>query len=55
MEVLKNKQQSGRFSLKTSTSSLVKQIIQEDGFRGLFRGYWLCLGVFVPYTVLWSI
>lgn len=51
MEVMKNKLQSGK-ALKTKTAfSLARKIHEKEGYRGFFRGYWIGLAVFAPYTV----
>lgn len=51
MELLKNKLQVGSPDAKNGTLSLVKQIYKTEGLRGFFKGYWLGLGVFLPYTI----
>ena len=48
MEVIKNRQQSGSNS---RVFGLMKEIYRTNGPVGFFRGYYLGLGVFVPYTV----
>ncbi|KAJ3410302.1 hypothetical protein HDV05_003958 [Chytridiales sp. JEL 0842] len=63
MEVIKNKLQVGvgaegvttATSRNISTMGLVKDIYRNEGIRGFFRGYWLTLGVFVPYTVCYFV
>lgn len=52
MEVIKNKQQQPGKSLRTLV--LVKDVYSSKGFRGLFRGYFLGLMVFMPQTVCLS-
>jgi hypothetical protein len=52
MEVIKNKQQ--RFSGEArSTWHWIQLIYRQEGLRGFFRGYFLGLGVFLPYTVIY--
>jgi solute carrier family 25 S-adenosylmethionine transporter 26 len=59
MEVIKNKLQVGagaeglttKATSSLSTMGLVRDIFKKDGIPGFFRGYWISLGVFVPYTV----
>jgi solute carrier family 25 iron transporter 28/37 len=49
MELIKNKQQQPGNNLRTLL--LVKDIYSSKGVRGLFRGYFLGLLVFMPQTV----
>ncbi|KAF9549993.1 hypothetical protein EC957_002054 [Mortierella hygrophila] len=37
----------------TSTMSLARQIYQHEGFLGFYRGYFITLGVFVPYSMIY--
>ncbi|KAI8827267.1 mitochondrial carrier domain-containing protein [Fimicolochytrium jonesii] len=59
MEVLKNKMQvqtvDGMSKRGVSTWSLCRSIYARDGIRGFFKGYFLALGVFVPYTMTYFI
>ncbi|KAJ3091070.1 hypothetical protein HK102_001796 [Quaeritorhiza haematococci] len=54
MEVLKNKLQVA-VTNNTTTFQLAKSIYRNEGLRGFFRGYWLSLGVFIPYTVVYFV
>jgi hypothetical protein len=49
MEVLKNRLQNQ--SPFANTTQLIHQIYQKDGIRGFFKGYFLGLIVFLPYSV----
>jgi solute carrier family 25 iron transporter 28/37 len=52
MEVIKNRQQTHQF---IPAWTLMKQIWAREGILGFFRGYWISLAVFMPYTVmLWK-
>ncbi|KAL1921501.1 uncharacterized protein VTP21DRAFT_11217 [Calcarisporiella thermophila] len=59
MEVMKNRLQAGGDArageelTRESTRRLAGEIWQKEGVRGFFRGYWLSLAVFVPYTMLY--
>ncbi|KAJ3125952.1 hypothetical protein HK098_008032 [Nowakowskiella sp. JEL0407] len=59
MEVLKNKLQvatggMGEYSKRNVTArSLAMHIYGREGVRGFFRGYFIGLAVFVPYTVIY--
>ncbi|KAJ3330574.1 hypothetical protein HDU76_005337 [Blyttiomyces sp. JEL0837] len=61
MEVIKSKLQVGvgaNGNVATSTMStvgLVRDILATQGVQGLFKGYWISLGVFVPYTVIYFV
>ncbi|KAF9141198.1 hypothetical protein BG015_001362 [Linnemannia schmuckeri] len=37
----------------TSTMSLARQIYQHEGLLGFYRGYFITLGVFVPYSMIY--
>ncbi|KAG0376764.1 hypothetical protein BGX24_007267 [Mortierella sp. AD032] len=37
----------------TSTWSLARQIYQHEGLLGFYRGYFITLGVFVPYSMIY--
>ncbi|OAQ24210.1 mitochondrial carrier [Linnemannia elongata AG-77] len=37
----------------TSTANLARQIYQHEGFLGFYRGYFITLGVFVPYSMIY--
>mmetsp|Transcript_9258 Transcript_9258/g.18860 ORF Transcript_9258/g.18860 Transcript_9258/m.18860 type:complete len:278 (+) Transcript_9258:1220-2053(+) len=50
MEVLKQRMQVGQGS---STVSIMSNIIKEQGPLGLYRGYWLTIGVFGPYAMFY--
>ncbi|KAF9211006.1 hypothetical protein BGZ59_008648 [Podila verticillata] len=69
MEVLKQKQQietGSRMtsstlpapaqlqqSVRTKTLDLAKMIYRQEGLAGFYRGYFITLGVFVPYSMLY--
>ncbi|KAJ3152123.1 hypothetical protein HDU86_005968 [Geranomyces michiganensis] len=58
MEVLKNKLQVQTKAThpsigKMHTWSLCKSIYAEHGLRGFFKGYFIALGVFIPYTMVY--
>ncbi|KAJ3116625.1 hypothetical protein HDU96_009180 [Phlyctochytrium bullatum] len=61
MEILKSKlqvrvdSQGNPTGVPTSALSLARDIYRNDGFRGFFKGYWISLAVFVPYTVIYFI
>ncbi|CAG8718369.1 2189_t:CDS:1, partial [Ambispora leptoticha] len=38
-----------------STLSLSRAIMETEGIKGFYRGYWLTLGVFVPQTVIYFV
>ncbi|ORX99379.1 mitochondrial carrier [Basidiobolus meristosporus CBS 931.73] len=39
----------------SDTARLARQIYSRDGLRGFYQGYWITLGVFVPYTVIYFV
>jgi solute carrier family 25 iron transporter 28/37 len=49
MEVIKNRQQTHQC---IPAWTLMKQIWAMEGCLGFFRGYWMSLAVFMPYTVI---
>ncbi|KAJ3016106.1 hypothetical protein HKX48_004197 [Thoreauomyces humboldtii] len=52
MEVLKNKLQVQKGEEKgLSTLQLCRDIAKKEGARGFYKGYFLALGVFIPYTM----
>ncbi|KAI9205694.1 mitochondrial carrier domain-containing protein [Polychytrium aggregatum] len=55
MEIMKNKQQVSVLRAPSapaeSTLSLARSIYRTGGAAAFFRGYWLSLAVFMPYTV----
>ncbi|KAF9385115.1 hypothetical protein CPB97_005122 [Podila verticillata] len=69
MEVLKQKQQietgsrmtsstlaapaQQQQSVRTKTLDLAKMIYRQEGLAGFYRGYFITLGVFVPYSMLY--
>ncbi|KAG0009561.1 hypothetical protein BGZ81_003313 [Podila clonocystis] len=65
MEVLKQKQQiettgsrtasstSQLQPVRTKTLDLAKMIYRREGLAGFYRGYFITLGVFVPYSMLY--
>ncbi|KAJ3177402.1 hypothetical protein HDU87_004421 [Geranomyces variabilis] len=58
MEVLKNKLQVQTKAThptigKMHTWNLCKSIYAEHGLRGFFKGYFIALGVFIPYTMVY--
>ncbi|KAJ1547818.1 hypothetical protein HK096_010883 [Nowakowskiella sp. JEL0078] len=63
MEVIKNKLQiSGNLTSlgivesrreKINARNLAIDIYKKEGLHGFFRGYWLGLAVFIPYTVVY--
>ena len=53
MEVVKNKQQGSSYQDARSTGQWILAIYRSEGLRGFFRGYFLGLGVFLPYTVVY--
>ncbi|KAI9097175.1 mitochondrial carrier domain-containing protein [Phlyctochytrium arcticum] len=60
MEVLKNRLQvrqksSASLAEGGQTRRIVQSIYQAEGIRGFFKGYWLALAVFVPYTVTYFV
>ncbi|KAJ3148338.1 hypothetical protein HK101_002153, partial [Irineochytrium annulatum] len=42
-------------SRELRTMAMVRRISAESGLRGFFRGYWISLAVFVPYTVVYFV
>ncbi|SGY79714.1 BQ5605_C008g05208 [Microbotryum silenes-dioicae] len=48
MDVMKARLQKGGEGT-TSASKLLRKIWKEEGYRGVFRGYWLSNAIFVPY------
>ncbi|TPX69995.1 hypothetical protein SpCBS45565_g02098 [Spizellomyces sp. 'palustris'] len=60
MEVLKNKMQvhtgsTASISSGGQTLRLIRGIYQSEGIRGFFKGYFLALAVFVPYTITYFV
>ncbi|ORY78880.1 mitochondrial carrier domain-containing protein [Leucosporidium creatinivorum] len=54
MDVMKARLQKGNEG--TSATKLLKKIWREEGYKGVWRGYWLSNLVFVPYISLyWSL
>ncbi|TPX55465.1 hypothetical protein PhCBS80983_g05312 [Powellomyces hirtus] len=58
MEVLKNKLQVQTKATNPTIGSLhtwalCKSIYRNEGLRGFYKGYFLALGVFVPYTMVY--
>ncbi len=51
MEVIKNKQQFENLEFKT----VVKKVFKKDGLQGFGRGYFLSLGVFIPYSMTYFV
>jgi len=52
MDVLKQRLQTGRESTK-SAPTLIKRIWKEEGYRGVWRGYFFSLAQFSPYVVIY--
>ncbi|SCV70950.1 BQ2448_3712 [Microbotryum intermedium] len=52
MDVMKARLQKGGEGT-TSASKLLRKIWKEEGYRGVFRGYWLSNAIFVPYISLY--
>jgi hypothetical protein len=50
-EVIKNKQQFENLDLRT----VVRNVFKENGIRGFGRGYFLSLGVFIPYSMTYFV
>lgn len=51
MEVVK-----GRMQISSSgigTFALMKEIKQNEGIKGFFRGYWMGIVVFLPHSIVW--
>lgn len=48
MDVLKQRLQTGKESTK-SAPILIKKIWKEEGYRGVWRGYFFSLAQFGPY------
>jgi len=40
-------------STHNSATNLMLNTIKNEGLRGLYRGYWVTLGVFVPYSMVY--
>ncbi|KAI7866720.1 mitochondrial carrier domain-containing protein [Spinellus fusiger] len=53
MEVLKSCLQTDQTHLEQTTYGLIVQIVQTYGYKGLYRGYWMSLVVFVPHTMVY--
>lgn len=54
MEVVKSRMQVGQGT--TGVFGVFRDVLQESGIRGLFKGYTLGLGVYLPYTIMyWSV
>ncbi|KAF9363739.1 hypothetical protein BGX34_003428 [Mortierella sp. NVP85] len=59
MEVLKSKQQVETLSAPASsrkpisTRELARMIYRQEGVQGFYRGYFITLGVFVPYSMIY--
>jgi len=51
MEVLKTKLQVGGTS--ASPLKVLSRVMTTQGIFGLYRGYWLSLATFMPYTILY--
>ncbi|KAJ3221520.1 hypothetical protein HK099_003432 [Clydaea vesicula] len=54
MEVVKQKMQVGK-SPSSSTLQMMNKIYKREGIRGFYNGYFVSLGVFVPYTVMYFV
>lgn len=47
MDVMKARLQRGNEGGTTSATALLKKIWKEEGYRGVWRGYWVSMVVFV--------
>ena len=52
MDVLKQRLQTGHESTKSATT-LIKKIWKEEGYRGVWRGYFFSLAQFGPYVSIY--
>ena len=52
MDVLKQRLQTGREKTK-SAPTLIKQIWRDEGYRGIWRGYFFSLAQFGPYVSIY--
>lgn len=53
MEIIKGRLQIASESGLGKTSTVIKSIYYSEGVKGFFRGYWVSLGVYLPYSVTW--
>lgn len=52
MEVLKNRLQTAHH---TTNKTLISHILQKEGIKGFFKGYWMGLVVFVPHSMTYFV
>lgn len=54
MDVMKARLQKGNEG--TSATRLLQKIWREEGYRGVWRGYWLSNAIFIPYiSMYWAL
>ncbi|MCO5565371.1 hypothetical protein L7F22_019044 [Adiantum nelumboides] len=51
-EVIKSRQQTSTYGIKTSSIAALKAVIQESGFRGLYVGFAGTVGREIPFTCI---
>lgn len=50
MDVVKGRMQIGD---PIPMRSVMRQIYQKEGIRGFYRGFWLGMGIYMPYNLVW--